>query len=115
MTERLQPIPADAHFLWVFAPHTTVALLLSEADAAMLADLERTASSLLAPLEPFSHARNGNPNAAAHILSALAGTQLLLPVADGALQLGVWQRLILLELDGPKERELRVSALGGGD
>lgn len=111
VTERLAGLVSSGRFLWVFAPHTTVALIICEADPEMRRDLERTAESLFSPFEPFSHARNGNPNAAAHLCSAFMGTQMLLPILDGSLTLGRWQRVVLLELDGPKERELQVATL----
>ena len=44
-----------------------------------------------------------------HILSALIGTSVSLPVENGRLLLGTWQRVILLEFDGPRERELALS------
>jgi secondary thiamine-phosphate synthase enzyme len=94
--------------LWLSAPHTTCALLLSEADDELLNDLERVAAELLRPLEPFAHHKNDNPNAAAHLLSGLAGTQLLVPVAAGGLRLGTYQRIVFLELDGPRPRRVRI-------
>ena len=101
----------SGRLVWIGAPHTTVALVVCEADDAMLLDLERAAVELFAPMEPFAHARNGNRNAAAHLVSAMAGAGVVLPVADGHLSLGRWQRLILLELDGPKTRELIVQSI----
>lgn len=93
-------------FLWLFCPHTTCALLLNEADEELFEDLERTAEKLLTPLEPFSHARKDNPNAAAHLFSSLLGSQLLVRVQDGELQLGTYQRILFLELDGPQQRRI---------
>lgn len=94
-------------------PHTTAALIIGEADPEMLADYERVARELFAPFEPFQHHRNDNPNAAAHLVSSLAGTQLLLPVREGRLVLGTWQRIVLLELDGPKTRTIELGSLPG--
>jgi secondary thiamine-phosphate synthase enzyme len=94
-------------------PHTTASLFLSEVDKELLTDLERTASELLRPLEPFTHARENNPNAAAHLFSSLAGTQLLVEVEGGNLQLGRYQRIVFLELDGPRSRRLRLQQLTG--
>lgn len=94
--------------LWVTSPHTTSALLIGEADAALLQDLERMAAEFLAPLEPFSHARAGNPNASAHLFSSLLGTQLWLRVRDGVPDLGTYQRVLFLELDGPRHRRVRL-------
>jgi len=99
-------------FLWVGCPHTTAAIIVGESDPDMLADYERVATELFAPFEPFRHHRNDNPNAAAHLVSSLAGAQLLLPVVDGRVQLGTYQRLIFLELDGPKPaRTLRIGSV----
>ncbi len=103
-----------AGYAWLSTPHTTCALLLSEVDDELLADLERTAVGLLAPLEPYTHARKGNPNARAHLCSSLFGTQLVLRVRDGRPVLGTYQRIVLLELDGPRTRRLDVEPLPGG-
>jgi secondary thiamine-phosphate synthase enzyme len=92
-------------------PHTTAALILGEADAGMLEDYERVAGALFAPFEPFRHGRNDNPNAGAHLISSMAGTQLLLPVVQGRLVLGTWQRVVLLELDGPRSRRVDFASL----
>jgi secondary thiamine-phosphate synthase enzyme len=72
----------------------------------MLEDYEKVAAGIPAPFEPFKHHRNDNPNAAAHIISSFAGTQLTLPVEGGQPLLGTWQRIILIELDGPKTRTI---------
>jgi secondary thiamine-phosphate synthase enzyme len=44
-----------------------------------------------------------------HILSAMIGCSLNLAVEAGLLLLGTWQRVVLIELDGPRERELVMS------
>ena len=86
--------------------HTTAALVLCEDDAELREDLVKVAENWLRDLRPFRHARRSNPNAEAHILSAFAGASLAIPVVDGALALGVWQNILLLELDGPKQRTI---------
>jgi secondary thiamine-phosphate synthase enzyme len=87
-------------------PHTTAALLLGEDDEELRADFVRAAENLLAGCEPFTHRKNGNPNAAAHILSAFAGSQLILPVEEGRIVLGTYQNVLFLEMDGPKQRKV---------
>ena len=42
-----------------------------------------------------------------HILSTLVGTSVSMQIERGLL-LGTWQRVILVELDGPREREVVV-------
>ncbi len=97
--------------LLLSVPHTTAALILGEADTDMLDDYERVAAALFAPWEPFKHHKNDNPNAAAHLVSSIAGTQLLLPVRDGRLSLGTYQRIVFLELDGPKSRRVDLASV----
>jgi secondary thiamine-phosphate synthase enzyme len=98
---------------WIMAslPHTTAALVLSEADEELLADWEALGAGLLLPLEPFRHHKNDNPNANAHLLSSLVGNRLTLPVVGGQLELGHYQRIVLLELDGPRRRAIEVRTL----
>jgi secondary thiamine-phosphate synthase enzyme len=92
-------------------PHTTAALLVCEDDDALRADLVKVAENWLAHLEPFTHRRNDNPNAAAHVLSAFGGFQILVPVSEGKPMLGTYQNVLLLEMDGPKKRELWVHTI----
>ena len=96
-------------------PHTTAALILCEDDDELRDDLVKTAQKILVPLRPFKHIRKNNPNAEAHIFSALAGTSLVIAVEDGALDLGTYQNILLLELDGPKSREIRCKVIETGN
>ena len=54
--------------------------------------------------------RNGH----AHCRALLLGPSACLNVVDGRLQLGRWQRVFLVELDGPRAREISVLMLGEG-
>jgi secondary thiamine-phosphate synthase enzyme len=47
-----------------------------------------------------------------HILSALIGTSVSLIVEEGTLLLGTWQRVVLIELDGPRQREIAMALSG---
>lgn len=101
-------LPGTATGLAVFtSPHTTVALILCEDDDDLCDDIAHAAQHLFAPLRPFKHIRNNNPNTEAHLISAFAGTTLCVPVENGQLALGTYQNILLLEMDGPKQRELR--------
>jgi secondary thiamine-phosphate synthase enzyme len=111
LTDRLAALDLSDGFAWISIPHTTGGLILCESDPEMLSDIERVAAELLAPFEPFRHNKNDNPNAAAHLLSSLFGSQLILPVVDGRLSLGTYQRILFVELDGPRQRQARVGSL----
>ena len=54
-------------------------------------------------------------NADSHLRSLILGTSLALPVADGDVVLGEWQSIIMAEFDGPRERSIRIQAMGIGE
>jgi secondary thiamine-phosphate synthase enzyme len=95
-----------------YTPHTTAALLMCEDDEELRHDLARVAEEWLAGLGPFAHIRNNNPNAEAHIFSAFGGTNLAVAIENHQLDLGKYQNILLLEMDGPKEREIRCQVVG---
>ena len=46
-----------------------------------------------------------------HILTSMIGTSITLPITEGHLDVGIWQRVIIVELDGPRDREVVVKLL----
>jgi secondary thiamine-phosphate synthase enzyme len=95
-------------------PHTTAALFVCEDDEKLRRDFVRLAEHLFDGSGPFEHDRNDNPNAEAHLLSVLAGTQALIPVTGGRVSLGTYQNVLFFELDGPKERTVEWRLLAAG-
>ncbi|MCU0637928.1 MAG: secondary thiamine-phosphate synthase enzyme YjbQ [Methanothrix sp.] len=91
----------------VYSLHTTTALTINEADDALINDI----LSLLERIAPkgagYEHDR-GDGNAHAHLRAALLGNSAIIPVEDGRLALGTWQRIIFLEFDGPRRRRIFV-------
>ncbi len=56
--------------------------------------------------------REGGPNGHAHCQQLLLGASEAVPIAQGDLVLGQWQRLFLVELDRGREREIVVQLVG---
>jgi secondary thiamine-phosphate synthase enzyme len=96
---------------FVTIPHTTAALLLSEDDEELRRDILRVTERWLQDCGPFEHRKNNNPNTIAHVMSAFAGTSLTVGFSKGELELGTYQRILFLELDGPKNRKVHVRTL----
>lgn len=92
---------------YVFTPHTTAALIICEDDPALHEDLKLVAREWLSGIGPFQHIRENNPNTVAHVLSSFASAHVVVPVQDGALDLGVYQHVLLVDFDGPRTRRLR--------
>jgi secondary thiamine-phosphate synthase enzyme len=92
----------------VAVPHTTAAVLLNEnADPAVGEDI----LSALAATLPALTWRHAEGNSDAHFLSTLVGHSVVIPISAGELALGRWQAVYLLELDGPRRREIWVTCL----
>ncbi len=95
--------------LLVSVPHTTAAVTVGEAwDPDVTGDLERALAAWV-PDVRFDH---GEGNSAAHFLSEAIGTSCLVPCDQGKPVLGRWQGIFLIELDGPRERTVRLTVLG---
>lgn len=125
LTPRLERFVAAARletgWVSVQSRHTTCALAVNEHEPRLLADLlallERLAPREAGYAHDALHLRAGvpadeRPNGHAHAKALLLRTAETLHVGGGRLQLGRWQRLLLVELDGPRERELSLVALG---
>lgn len=94
--------------LLVGVPHTTCAVTLNEPESGLLDDLARSLERLVPWDDDYAHNRGAEDNAAAHVRAALLGHQLLVPVVDGRLQVGVWQNVLLVECDGPRTRTVEI-------
>jgi len=85
-----------AHF---FMQHTSASLAINEnADPSVRTDLENYFSKIATEDEPYyTHTLEGPDDMPAHLKSVMIGTDLTIPVAEGNLQLGVWQGIYLCE------------------
>jgi secondary thiamine-phosphate synthase enzyme len=84
--------------------HTTAALTLADLDPGTDLDM-LDAFDIMVPKLDYRHEHNPE-HVPDHILSAMIGTSLGLAVESGLILLGTWQRVVLVELDGPREREI---------
>ncbi len=93
----------------LFCLHTTCGLTINEnADPAVMTDLIDALAGL-APVDyPYRHAEG---NSDAHIKTCLVGSSLTVPLSAGALVLGTWQGIYLMEFDGPRERRIVLTTI----
>jgi secondary thiamine-phosphate synthase enzyme len=98
----------------VFCRHTSASLLIQEnADPDVLRDLESFFRRIAPEDGHYRHGDEGPDDMPGHIRAALTQTQLSIPVARGALALGVWQAVYLYEHRAlPHRRELSLHLLG---
>jgi secondary thiamine-phosphate synthase enzyme len=91
----------------LFILHTTAALTTADLDPGTDLDMLDAFEAMIPKLR-YRHPHNP-AHVPDHILSALIGTSVALPFERGKIVLGTWQRIVLIELDGPRECELVVS------
>lgn len=92
-------------------PHTTGTLVVNEnADPDVPRDILATFERLVPRRGDYRHAEG---NSQAHVLASFAGCGVTLPVEGGELVLGRWQAVFFVEMDGPRNREVWVTVIGG--
>ncbi|MCS7103359.1 MAG: secondary thiamine-phosphate synthase enzyme YjbQ [Candidatus Korarchaeum sp.] len=94
----------------VHLPHATAALVTNENEVGLIRDLLRKLKEEFMK-EGWEHDRVDD-NAHAHLASAFIGASRAFPVASGRLMRGTWQNILLVEMDGPRERKVIVTIVG---
>lgn len=128
MTDDLRRAVKDAGIttgcVVAFCTHTTAALLINEWENGVHQDLRDRLEALIPSAGYYAHddmeRRTQNmeddherPNGRSHVAQMIiGGTSHAIPVAGGEPMLGRWQRLILLELDDPKDRDILFHVFG---
>jgi len=92
----------------LFLKHTTAALMIVTSEKDVPIDIMDILQSLT-PERTYRH--DSAAHVAAHFLSALVGPSVCVPVRDGQLALGEFQRIMLTEFEGPRKREIEVRLL----
>lgn len=112
----------DSGLVNIQSLHTTTGIVVNEHEPLLLMDFARLLEQAAPGHAQYRHddmaARTVNlapgerPNGHAHCRALLLPSSASLNVVDGRLQLGTWQRVFLVELDGPRDREVSLLAFG---
>jgi secondary thiamine-phosphate synthase enzyme len=127
LTDRIHAIVRDTGIrdglVNVQTLHTTTAIVVNEHEPLLLADFTALLGRMASERALYRHddmstrtvnlAPGERSNGHAHCRALLLGSSAMLNVAGGRLQLGRWQRVFLVELDGPRCRDVSVLLLGG--
>jgi len=96
----------------IFVPHATAGLVLEEAESGLIRDIENKIESMFPKGAGYEHDRIDD-NANSHLASGFIGQSRILPIKDGRIVRGTWQRPMLLEFDGPRSsRRVFITVIG---
>lgn len=126
LTDRIDAVIADSGLrqgiVNIQSLHTTAAIIVNEHEPLLLTDFETFLDRWASPSQTYRHddesLRTVNlmpgerANGHAHCQMMMLGTSACLNVIRGRLHLGIWQRVFLVELDGPRRREISLMGMG---
>jgi secondary thiamine-phosphate synthase enzyme len=102
--------------------HTTTGIMLNENEPLLLGDMKKVLEKIASAEVPYEHdnfqIRTANlcpeerVNGHSHCKAMVLGSSEMVNIRDGQLQLGRWQRIFLVELDGSRAREVSVMIMG---
>ena len=98
---------------FLFIKHTTACLTTADLDPGTDLDMLDAFEAMMPKLS-YRHPHNPK-HVTDHILSSIIGPSVTIPIKNGELHLGTWQRVILIELDGPRERTVTLSILAASE
>jgi len=93
----------------VFVKHTTACITTADLDPGTDLDMLDAFEAMIPKLN-YRHPHNPE-HVGDHIMSSIIGSSVTIPVENSELVLGQWQRVVLIELDGPREREVVINLI----
>ena len=105
-------IDIDNGIISIFSRHSTTAIVVNENESGLLSDFEFMLENLVQDKFTYEHDRIDN-NARSHLKSFLLSSSECLPIRNSRLDLGTWQSVFFVELDGPRSnRTLSLTIIG---
>jgi secondary thiamine-phosphate synthase enzyme len=96
----------------VSAMHITAGVYVNDHESGLIEDID-TWLEALAPFDPaYKHHNTGEDNGDSHLKALLIHHQVILPLTDGKLDLGTWQRVFYAEFDGQRDKRVIVKVMG---
>ena len=112
--KKLQESNVRDGLMTIFVVGSTAALTTVEYEPGLVKDLEKFFEQLVPKDAYYHHEQTWHDgNGFSHIRASLLKPSLTIPVADGALTLGTWQQVVLLDFDNrPRSRTLTTQIMG---
>lgn len=98
----------------VSAMHITAGVYVNDWEGGLIEDFQVWLEKLAPAGLPYHHHQTGEDNADAHLKRTIMGHQVILPITNGALDLGPWEQVFYAEFDGQRRKRVVVKAMGLG-
>jgi secondary thiamine-phosphate synthase enzyme len=96
----------------VSAMHITSGVYVNDWEDGLIHDFQGWLEQLAPAGRDYQHHRTGEDNADAHLKRTLMGHQVMLPITNGALDLGPWEQVFYAEFDGQRRKRVVVKVMG---
>ena len=105
-------IDVECGIISIFSRHSTSAIVVNENEQGLLKDLEFMLNNVVSDRFSYEHDRIDD-NARSHLKSFLLSSSECLPIKNFKLDLGIWQSIFFIELDGPRNnRQITLTIVG---
>ena len=96
----------------VSAMHITAGVYVNDNESGLIQDIDQWLEGL-APFNPdYRHHQTGEDNGDSHLKALLIHHEVIVPVTNGKLDFGTWQRIFYAELDGQRDKRVIVKIMG---
>jgi secondary thiamine-phosphate synthase enzyme len=96
----------------VSAMHITAGVYVNDWEVGLIGDFQVWLEKLAPRGLSYAHHRTGEDNADAHLKRTIMGHQVMVPITDGALDLGPWEQIFYAEFDGCRKKRVVVKVMG---
>lgn len=97
----------------VSAMHITAGVYVNDDESGLIEDIDKWLEGLAPFRENYKHHQTGEDNGDSHLKALLIHHQVILPVTNGKLDFGTWQRVFYAEFDGQRSKRVLVKVMGG--
>ena len=96
----------------VSAMHITAGVYVNDHEDGLIHDIDAWLEKLAPFKQDYQHHQTGEDNGDSHLKAILVHHQVILPVTNGKLDLGTWQRVFYAEFDGQRNKRVLVKVMG---
>jgi secondary thiamine-phosphate synthase enzyme len=96
----------------VSAMHITAGVYVNDNESGLIEDIDEWLDKLAPFREDYQHHQTGEDNGDSHLKSMIVHHQVVVPVTNGKLDLGPWQRVFYAEFDGQRPKRLIIKVMG---